>query len=330
MMKRRDFITLFGGAAPMWPLVARAQQPERKRRVGVLMNVASDDSEGQTRLAAFQQELQQLGWSIGKNLLMDYRWAADDRQRYRQYAGELVALGPDVVLAVTGTAVGALLQSSNTVPIVFVSVVDPVGAGFVVSLAHPGGNATGFALFEYGLSGKWLELLKEIAPSVTHAAVLRDPTAAAGTGQLGAIQAVAPSLGMELSTVTLGDADEIDRSVAAFARGPNGGLVVTASRFGANHPGVVAALAARYKLPAVYAFPYYARAGGLVSYGPDALNQFRPAARYVDRILKGEKPANLPVQAPTTYELVVNLKTAKTLGLTIPGTVLSRADEVIE
>jgi ABC-type uncharacterized transport system substrate-binding protein len=328
-MNRREFIALLGGAAAVWPLAARAQQGERVRRIGVLMYLAADDAEGQARLAAFAQALKQLGWSDGRNLRIDTRWAnADD---IRKHAAELAALAPDVLLAATGTAtVAPLLQATRTVPIVFVSVIDPVGAGFVASLAQPGGNATGFTIYEYSMSGKWLELLKEIAPGVTRAAVLRDPAVASGIGQFGAIQIVAPSLGVELSPVDVRDAGEIERAVAAFARGLNGGLIVTGSALGISHRDLIIALAARHRLPAVYPLRYYVTGGGLISYGPDSIDQFRRAAGYVDRILKGEKPADLPVQAPTKYELVVNLKTAKALGLDVPATVLARADEVIE
>ena len=330
-MRRREFLGALGGAvvAAYWPLAARAQQPERVRRIGVLMYLAADDPEGQARLAAFTQALKQLGWSDGRNLLIDTRWAnADD---VRRHAAELVALAPDVLVAATGTAtVAALLQATRTVPIVFVIVIDPVGAGFVASLARPGGNATGFTAYEYGMSGKWLELLKEVAPCVTRAAVLRDPAVASGIGQFGAIQAVAPSLGVELSPVDVRDAGEIDRAVTAFARGLNGGLIVTASGSATTHRQPIIALAARHRLPAVYPTRYYVTAGGLISYGPDQVDQFRRAAGYVDRILKGEKPADLPVQAPTKYELVINLRTAKAFGLEIPPTLLARADEVIE
>jgi len=327
-LRRREFITLLGGAAA-WPLAARAQQPDRMRRIGVLMYLAADDPETQARLAAFTQALQQLGWSDGRNLRIDTRWAtADD---IRTHAAELAALAPDVLVAGTGTATAApLLQATRTVPIVFVTVIDPVGAGFVASLARPGGNATGFTMFEYGMSAKWLELLKEIAPRVTRAAVLRDPAIASGIGQFAAVQAVAPSLGVELSPVDVRDAGEIERAVTAFASGLNGGLIVTASGSATGHRQPIIALAARHRLPAVYSGRHYATAGGLISYGPDLNDQFRRAAGYVDRILKGEKPADLPVQAPTKYELVVNLKTAKALGLDVPPTLLSTADEVIE
>jgi putative tryptophan/tyrosine transport system substrate-binding protein len=327
-MKRREFITL-AAAAATWPFAARAQQGERMRRIGVLWYLAADDKEGQARLAAFTQTLQQLGWSEGRNLRIDTRWAtADDIGRH---SAELAALAPDVLVAATGTAtVAPLLQATRTVPIVFVTVVDPVGAGFVATLARPGGNATGFTIYEYSMSGKWLELLKEIAPRVTRAAVLRDPAVASGIGQFGAVQIVAPSLGVDLNPVDIRDAGEIERAVTAFARGSNGGLIVTGSAGAIVHRELVATLAARYRLPAVYPARYSVTAGGLISYGPDLIDQFRRAAGYVDRILKGEKPADLPVQAPTKYELVVNLKTAKALGLDIPTSVLARADEVIE
>jgi putative tryptophan/tyrosine transport system substrate-binding protein len=323
-MKRREFIMLLGGAAT-WPFAARAQQ-ERIRRVGVLTYWTADDAEGQARLAAFAQALQQLGWS---NLRIDTRWAtADDIHRH---AAELVALAPDVLVAATGTAtVAALRQATRTVPIVFVTVIDPVGAGFVANLARPGGNATGFTIYEYSMSGKWLELLKEIAPRVTRAAVLRDPAVASGIGQFGAVQIVAPSLGVDLNPVDVRDAGEIERAVTAFAHAPNGGLIVTGSPGAIVHRELIATLAARHRLPAVYPARYSVTAGGLISYGPDLFDQYRRAAGYVDRILKGEKPADLPVQAPTKYELVVNLKTAKSLGLDIPTSVLARADEVIE
>ena len=288
-------------------------------------------SESQARIAAFLQGLQQLGWADGRNVRIDTRWATTDADDIRRHAAELAALAPDVLVAATGTVTAApLLQATRTVPIVFVQVIDPVGAGFVVSLARPGGNATGFTIYEYGMSGKWLELLKEIAPRMARAAVLRDPAIASGIGQFAAAQAVAPSLGVELSPVDVRDAGEIERAVTAFARSPNGGLIVTASALATRHRDLIIALAARHRLPAVYSYRYMVAAGGLVSYGPDSLDQYRRAAGYVDRILKGEKPADLPVQAPTKYALVINLKTAKALGLDIPTTVLSRADEVIE
>jgi putative tryptophan/tyrosine transport system substrate-binding protein len=328
-MRRREFITLIGGAAAAWPLAARAQQVERMRRIGVLWYLGADDAEGQARLAAFAHALKQLGWSEGGNLRIESRWATADN--IRRHAAELAALAPDVLVAATGTAtVAPLLQATRTVPIVFTIVIDPVGAGFVASLARPGGNATGFLMFEYGLSGKWLELLKQIAPGVVRAAVLRDPGVASGIGQFAAVQAVAPSLGVELSPVDARDAPEIERAVTVFARSGNSGLIVTPSPVASRHRELITVLAARHKLPAVYAFRFYVTAGGLISYGPDTIDQYRRAAGYVDRILKGEKPADLPVQAPTKYELVINLKTAKTLGLEIPTAVLARADEVIE
>jgi putative ABC transport system substrate-binding protein len=299
------------------------------RRVGVLMNLAADDPGSPVRIAAFAQALQQLGWTLGRNVQTDYRWGAGDADRIRRYAAELVALTPDVILASGTPSVASLQQTTRTVPVVFVSVVDPVGAGFVASLARPGGNATGFLMFEYGISGKWLELLKQIAPGVTRAAVLRD-AATTGMGQLGALQAVAPSFGVELSPIGVRDAGEIERAVAAFALGSNGGLIVTGSTLAVVHRHLIVTLAARHKLPAVYPFRFFVTGGGLISYGPDTIDPFRRAAGYVDRILKGEKPADLPVQAPTKYELVINLKTAKALGLAVPPTLLARADEVIE
>jgi ABC-type uncharacterized transport system substrate-binding protein len=328
-LKRRSFITLLGGAAAGWPIAARAQQPERVRRVGVLVNLAANDPLGQARVAAFVQGLQAAGWSEGRNVRIDTRWAAADPANYRKYSAELIALGSEVVLASTTAAVVQLQQASRTVPIVFVSAIDPVGSGLITSMARPGGSATGFVIFEYALAAKWLELLKEIAPGVKRAAVLRDAAVASGIGQFAAIQG-AGSVGLELSAIDLRDAGDIERAVADFAQRPNGGLIVTASQFGTNHPGPLAALAARHKLPAVYPFRYFADAGGLVSYGPDQLLEYHRAAGYVDRILKGEKPADLPVQAPTKYELAINLKTAKALGLTAPDTLLARADEVIE
>ena len=327
-MRRREFITLIGSVATGWLLAARAQQPDRVRRVGVLMNLAVGDPEGEARIAAFVQALQRLGWSDGRNLRIDHRWAAGDAGRFKGYAEELLALAPDVILAAATPSVQALQRATRTVPIVFANVADPVGAGFVDSLARPGGNATGFTPFEYGISGKWLELLKEIAPRVTRVAVLRDLTI--GLGQLGAIQSVAPSLGVELTPIGLGDAGQIERTVAAFARSPNGGLIVTASTSAIIHRELIIALAARHKLPAVYYRRYFVASGGLMSYGPDFLDQFRSAATYVDRILRGEKPADLPVQAPTKHELTINLNAAKALGLDVPPMLLARADEVIE
>jgi putative tryptophan/tyrosine transport system substrate-binding protein len=326
---RREFITLLGGAAAAWPLAVRAQPGERVRRIGVLMYLAADDAEAQARLAAFAQGLRQSGWSEGRNLRIDTRWATVDD--VRKHAAELAALAPDALLAGTGTAtVAPLLQATRTLPIVFVSVIDPVGAGFVASLARPGGNATGFTIYDYSMTGKWLELLKEVAPRVTRVAVLRDPAVASGIGQFGAVQIVAPSLGVDLTPVDVRDAGEIERAVTAFASGSNGGLIVTGSALGLVHRELIATLAARHKLPGVYSSRAYVTAGGLISYAPDLIDQFRLAAGYVDRILKGEKPADLPVQAPTKYELVINLKTAKALGLEMPASVLARADEVIE
>jgi putative ABC transport system substrate-binding protein len=329
-MRRRDFIALLSGAAAAWPLAARAQQPEQMRRIGVLMNAAADDPEDQAEVAAFQQVLQQLGWSDGRNVRFDIRWSENDVDLDRRYAAELVALMPDVVLASGTLSVAAFQHITRTLPMVFVRVSDPVGAGFVDSLARPGGNTTGFMLFEYSSSGKWLELLKQIAPTVTRAAILRDPANPAGIAQFGAIQAAAQSLGVEVSPISVRDAGEIERAVTAFARSANGGLIVTPSAGTSVHQDLIIALAARHRLPAVYAFRSNVTGGGLISYGVDHVDQFRRAATYVDRILKGEKPADLPVQAPTKYELIVNLKTAKALGLAIPPSVLARADEVIE
>ena len=328
-MQRREFIGLVGSAAT-WPLAARAQQSEPMRRIGVLMNRVAGDPEGRARVAAFQHGLQQFGWTDGRNVRIDIRWGEDDADRERQYAAELVALAPDVILAAGTQGVAALQRVTRTLPIVFVGVGDPVGAGFVDSLARPGGNTTGFMVYEYSLSGKWLELLKEIAPSVTRAAVLRDPDSRAGIGQFSAIQAAAQPLGVEVNPVSVRDAGEIERVVAAFARAGNGGLIVTPSGWVSLHSDLIIAVAARHKLPAVYPFRYMVTGGGLISYAPDWVDQYRPAAGYVDRILKGEKPADLPVQAPTKYELVINLKTAKALGLAMPPAVLGRADEVIE
>jgi putative tryptophan/tyrosine transport system substrate-binding protein len=327
---RREFISAIGGATVAWPLATRAQQPEQMRRIGVLMNVAADDPEGPSRLAVFQQALQQLGWSEGHNVRIDIRFGANDVDRDRTYATELVALAPDVILAGGTLGVSALQRVTHTIPIVFVGVSDPVGAGLVDTLARPGGNVTGFMLFEYSSSGKWLELLKEIMPRLTRAAVLRDSANPAGIAQFGAIQAAAQSLGVEVSPVSVRDAGEIERAVATFARSANGGLIVTPSGSVSTHHDLIITLAARYKLPAVYSNRSNVTGGGLISYGPDLVDQFRRAAGYVDRILKGEKPADLPVQAPTKYELVINLKTAKALGLDVPTAVLARADEVIE
>jgi putative tryptophan/tyrosine transport system substrate-binding protein len=328
-VKRREFITLIGGAGAAWPLAARAQQPERTRRIGVLMNVAVDEDQ-QANIAALRQVLQQLGWIEGRNLRIDIRWGEGRPAEIRRYAAELAAAAPDV-LFVTGTAgMAPMLQTTRTIPIVFVQVADPVGAGYVDSLARPGGNVTGFLQFEYSLSGKWLELLKEIAPRVTRAAVLRDADVSSGIGQFAVIQAMAPALGLDVSAVNIRDAGEIERAIGAFARPPNGGLILTAAPLATVHRDLIVALAARHRLPAVFFRRYFVERGGLISYGYDARDQFRRAAGYFDRILKGEKPADLPVQAPTKYELVINLKTAKALGFDLPASVLARADEVIE
>ena len=329
-MRRREFIGLFGVGAVAWPLAARAQGPARLRRIGALMGIAENDPDSQARIATLFQGMEDLGWINGRNVHIDARWSAGDTQRMRGDAAELVALEPDVLLANGAPTVEALRQATRTVPMVFVNVIDPVGAGFVESLARPGGNATGFTLFEYGLSGKWLELLKQIAPGVTRVAVLRDSATSSGIGQFAVIQAIAPSFGVELRPIDLHDPGEIERAVTAFARSSNGGLIVTGSVAAQVHRGLIIALAARLRLPAVYSLRYHVVSGGLISYGPDPVVSFRRAAGYIDRILKGEKPADLPVQAPTKYELVINLKTAKALGLDMPATVLSRADELIE
>jgi putative ABC transport system substrate-binding protein len=329
-MRRREFITLLGGTAATWPLAAHSQQPERVRRIGVLMNVAATDPEGQAQVAAFLQALQQLGWSEGRNVRIDTRWGENDVERDSRYATELLAFAPDVILASGTLSVAALRHLTHTSPIVFAGVSDPVGSGLVDTLARPGGNVTGFMIFEYSLSGKWLELLKEIAPRLMRAAFLRDSANPAGIAQFGAVQAVAQSLGVELRPVDTRDAGEIERSIASFARAANGGLIVTPSASVSAHHDLIVMLAARYKLPAVYTSRPMVIGGGLICYGPDIGDQFRQAAGYVDRILKGEKPADLPVQAPIKYEMVINLKTAKALGLDIPVTVLARADEVIE
>jgi putative ABC transport system substrate-binding protein len=329
-MKRREFITLVGSAAAVWPLAARAQQGERMRRIGVLINFASDDVEGQARLTAFREGLRQLGWTEGGNVRIDTRWAAGDPDRYRQYVAELLALAPDVILAISSAALASLLQATRTVPIVFTTVADPVGAGYVDSLARPGGNATGFVLWEYSIAAKWLELLKEIAPQVTRAVVFRQSALAAGPGQFGVIQAAAPSLGVDLRVADVRDAREIERAVTTFAQGSNGGLIVTGSPGALSHRTLIVALATRHRLPAVYSARVFPADGGLISYGPDPVDQLRRAAGYVDRILKGEKAAELPVQAPTKYDLVINFKTARALGLDVPPTLLARADEVIE
>ena len=329
-MRRREFISLLGGAAA-WPLAARAQQPDRVRRIGVLMPGAADDPDYQTRNAAFLQGLGELGWTVGRNVRIEYRWGAGDLDRFRRYAAELVALSPDVVLAAAGSIVGAFQQASRTVPVVFVTTIDPVGGGWVESLSRPGTNATGFASYEFSMSGKWLELLKEIAPSVKRVAVIRDPSVPAGSGGLAAIQTVAPSLGVELTPVGVRDAAEIERAITTFARGSNGGVIMVGPPSSVQrHRDLILALATRHRLPTIYPARSFVINGGLISYGADPIDQYRRAAGYVDRILKGEKPADLPVQAPTKYELVINLKTAKALGLDVPPTLLARADEVIE
>jgi putative ABC transport system substrate-binding protein len=328
-MKRREFITGLG-AAVIWPLAAHAQQPERMKRIGVLMNGAVGNPDSQANLAAFLDVVRKLGWTDGSNLRIETRWGGGDANTIRKHAEELVAVTPDAILATGNVAMAPLLQATRTVPIVFVGVADPVGTGFVDSMARPGGNTTGFIQFEYSLTGKWLELLREIAPAVKRAAVLRDSAIAAGIGQFAVIQSVAPSLGIDISPINVRDASEIERSIANFARVPNGGLVVTASALTIFHRDLIIALAARHGLPAVYYRRNFVTSGGLISYGYDLADQYRSAAGYVDRILKGEKPADLPVQAPTKYELIVNLKTAKALGLTIAQSVLARADEVIE
>ena len=326
-MRRRHFLGVLGGVVAL-PLAGRAQ--ERIRRIGVLMSTAVADPEAQARIAAFQQELQQLGWIVGRNVRIDTRWGGSDAESIRRYAAELVALGPDVILANGSVTVGPLLQATRSVPIVFAYVPDPVGAGFVDSLARPGRNATGFTPFEYSLAGKWLELLKEIAPRVTRASVIRDPTISTGLGQFAAIQAIAPSVGVEVSAVNIRDAGEIERAITAFARASNGGLILTGSALAVLHGDLIVALAARHKLPVVYFERQFVTRGGLISYGPNIVDQYRRAASYVDRILKGEKPADLPVQASTKFELSINLKAAKALGLTVPPSLLGRADDVIE
>ena len=328
-MKRRDFIRLVGGVLAGWPVPALAQQPERMRRIGVLHYLQENDSEGRTYVTAFLRALQESGWTVDRNLHIDYRWTGGDADRVRRFSEELIALAPDVILAAGGSHVGPLQQATRSIPIVFVQVTDPVGGGFVASLARPGGNATGFTVFEFNIGAKWLEMLKQVAPRMTRTAVLRDPANPSGTGQFGAIQAVAPSLGVEVSPIGLHDAAEIEGGVSAFARGSNGGLIVTPSGLAIVHRELITTLAARYRLPATYPFRNFVTSGGLICYGPDVVNQYRRAAGYVDRILKGEKPANLPVQQSTKFELVINLKTAKALRLTIPQSVLIRADEVI-
>jgi putative tryptophan/tyrosine transport system substrate-binding protein len=328
-MRRREFITLSCSVA-MWPLAARAQQGEPERRIGVLMSTPENDPEGQERIAALLQALQQLGWTAGLNVQIDYRWSAGDAGEARKYAAELVALAPNVILASGAAAMEPLLQATRTVPIVFALAADPVGAGYVDSLSRPGGNVTGFMTQEYGFGGKWLELLKEIVPGVTRVAVIRDFAITAGIGMFGAIQSAAPSLGVEVRPVNVRDAVEMQRAIATFARSSNGGLIVTPSGLSASRRDLIVSLAAMHKLPTVYYQRPFVAAGGLISYGINLSDQYRRSATYLDRILKGEKPADLPVQAPTKYELVINLQTAKALGLTIPPSLLARADEVIE
>jgi len=330
-MRRRDFVKVLIGAGAAWPVLVRAQRPDRMRRIGVLLGGPGvDDPDFQARTDTLAQALQQLGWIEGRNLQIDHRSSGGDTERSRKFAAELVALNPDLIVASGTVTVAPLLQITRTVPIVFVNVGDPVGAGFVDSLARPGGNATGFALFEYNLSAKWLELLKQIAPSVTRAVVLRDPAIVAGIGQFAVIQSVAPSVGIDVSPINVHDADEIERAVSAFARTANGGMVVTAGGLATVRRNVIIDLAARHKLPAVYYRRLYVADGGLISYGPDYIDQYRRAASYVDRILKGEKPSDLPVQTPTKYELVINLKTAKALGIAVPPALLAQANEIIE
>jgi ABC-type uncharacterized transport system substrate-binding protein len=328
-MRRREFITVLGGAAAAWPLAARAQQSERIRRIGVIMHASADEPESQARLAAFLQGLQESGWSVGRNLRIDYRWSVGDSARLYKDAAELVALAPEVILGGVGGTTLALRQASRTVPVVMAQGIDPVGNGYVESLARPGGNITGFIQFEYSLAAKWMELLKEVAPGVTRVGVLREPGNAA-IGQWAMIQAAAQSLGAELKPIGVGNGGELERAISAFARAPNGGLIVALSAASLTHRDRIIKLAAQHRLPAVYAYRVFVTHGGLITYGPDIVAQYRRAADYVDRILKGERPADLPVQAPTKYELVVNLKTAKALGLDLPPTVLARADEAIE
>ena len=329
-MRRRDFIKVIAGSAAAWPLAARAQQPDRMRRIGILLPAAADDPAWQARVGAFQQGLALLDWNIGRNLQIDTRWATTNAAEIRRQAAELAALAPDVILAGGTSSVGPLLQATRTVPIVFTTVIDPVGGGYVDSLARPGGNATGFMVYEFSIGGKWLELLKQIAPGVTRVAVLRDATQGFTTSQFAVIQAMAPSLRVEVNPIDMRDAGEIESAIVAYARTPNGGLILTGSAAAVRHRDLIITLAARYKLPAVYFERFFVSAGGLASYGADNVDAFRQAAGYVDRILKGEKPADLPVQTPTKYELVINLKTAKALGLTVPPSLLAAANEVIE
>jgi putative ABC transport system substrate-binding protein len=329
-MQRRGFLAILGSAVAAFPLTARSQQADRMRRIGVLIGLAANDAQGQAALAALLQAFAQLGWVDGRNVKIDYRWGGGNADEARKYAAELVGLGPEVMMATGGASVGALLQASKTIPVVFANVPDPVGSGFVESLSRPGGSATGFVQFEYSLSGKWLELLKQIAPDVKNAAILWDPTIVAGIGQFAVIQSVAPSLGLEVHAINVRDAAGIERAIEAFARVPNGGMIVTASALAIIHRDLIVKLAARHRLPTVYFQKVFVTGGGLISYGADFIDQYRRAAGYVDRILRGEKPADLPVQAPTKYELAINLKAAKAGGFTIPPQVLTSADEVIE
>jgi putative ABC transport system substrate-binding protein len=329
-MRRREFISLLGGAAAVWPLKARAQQGEQMRRIGVIVPASPDDASFQTWIGVFLQALAQLGWTIGRNMRLDIHWATPNATKIRQHAAELAALTPDVILTSGTSTTGPMLQATRTVPIVFATVVDPVGAGLIDSLARPGGNATGFLLYDFNLGGKWLELLKQIAPTITRVAVLRDASTTSGTGQFAAIQAVAPSLKVDVVPVNMREAADLERTIAAFARSPNGGVILTGSGLSILHRDLIIALAARYKLPAIYYERFFAAAGGLISYGSDRIELYRLAAGYVDRILKGEKPADLPVQAPTKFEMVINLKTAKALGLTVPPALLATATETIQ
>ena len=329
-VKRREFITLLGGTAAAWPLAARAQQGERNRRVAVFTALAPDDPENQSRIAAFQQEMQRLGWTEGQNLRITYHSVGSDAEHVRKEAAELVTLAPDVILANGGTTMVPLHQLNRSVAVVFVNVPDPVGAGFVASLARPGGNATGFTVYEYGISGKWLELLKQVAPGVARVAVLRDPANPSGMGQWGVIQAVSPSFGVELRPVDNRNADEIERGITTFAQEPNGGMIVVANAFSVVHRDLIIRLAARHRLPAVYPYRFFCIGGGLIAYGVDDIDQYRRAAGYVDRVLRGARPADLPVQGSSKYQLTVNLAAAKALGLEIPPTLLARADGVIE
>jgi putative ABC transport system substrate-binding protein len=328
-MRRREFIPLIAGAVS-WPLATRAQQGERVRRIGMLLPFAADDAEAQARAGAFLQGLERLGWAIGRNVRIDIRWAAGEPERFRQYAAELVALAPDVILGAVTTSVRALLEITRTIPIVFASATDPVGGGLIASLARPGGNVTGFSVQEFGLRAKSLEVLKELSPRITRAAVLRDSTTTGGVAQFAAVQTAAPALGVELTPIDVRDAGEIERAVTAFARRANSGLILASAAGAELHRKLIIVLAAHHRLPAIYPYRYYVAEGGLISYGSDPIDTYRRAAGYVDRILKGEKPADLPVQAPTKFELVINLKTARALGLTVPDTLLARADEVIE